>query len=231
MPPNVRTRRPAALGIRQGRRAAAAATLGAVSRTLRAAAALLLLLALVGAGCDTTADRENDTSDVDPVALARVLPTPDGLSDSPPPRAVGVRDLQVALAAGQEDEEGANRLDGLGLRRAAVREWSGPDGARLTVVISVWPDHTVANNVGAGAAELPLGSDGARAWTPREVAGSRGAVVSPPGPPSAGLAFAVGQTSILVRGEGPVGEETVVRTLTRLTRILRGEGEATVGGG
>jgi hypothetical protein len=176
-------------------------------------------LAIVLAGCGSASDQGPRPQDVNPARLVSILPTPAGLRLAPPGRPAGAAAIQAALA-GHPDAGAASRFGDLGLQRGSVRRWSGPGGARLVAVVSVWDDHFAATSVGGNSAEIPLGTPGAHAWTPVQIGGSRGSEVGPPGPPSRALSYAVGPTSLFVRSEGPVSEATVVRTMQRLMSAL-----------
>jgi hypothetical protein len=151
-----------------------------------------------------------------------VLPSP-GLLRGGPAAAAVADALQVALT-GTPDPELADRVRGRAPEAAAVRSWSGPDGQELVAVASVWGSHLVATGVGAGAAEDLLDQRGARAWTPRDAPGSRGARVDAPGREARRLAFAVGPNSVYVRSEGPVPDDVVAKTVRRLVQTLEGLG-------
>lgn len=181
---------------------------------------LVLALAALGlAGCGPQSPVDEGGERKDPVALAAVLPTPDGLDETQPARAVGPAPLASALV-GRPDADIAQRLRSRGLQAASVRRWSGPGGARLVVAASVWPSHVTATSVGAQAAELLLARPGATAWTPGDVPGARGARRA--GRERA-LAFAVGPNSLFVYAEGPVDDATVARALSRLRRVAEGD--------
>jgi hypothetical protein len=183
---------------------------------------LLALVAVVAAlaptGC--TGGTGPDTSAADPLRLVALLPTPAGMREAAPPHAVGAAEFAVALG-GEPAEAGA--LADAGLRRAAVREWQGPGGARLLVAVGVWGDPDAARSVAARAAERPLGRPGARAWTPQDVAGSRGAQLDGAGVRLRTLSLRVGETGVYVRSEGPVADAVVVRLATLLATALGGE--------
>jgi hypothetical protein len=191
---------------------------------VRAAALPALLAALVAvaalAACGPTSPTEAGGEDADPVALLSVLPSPGQLRGDPA-QAAGPEALQEALT-GAADPALAQRVRERAPRAAAVRSWTGPRGQELVAVASVWDSHLIATGVGADAAELLLGERGARAWTPRDAPGSRGARVDAPGRQARRLAFAVGPNSIYVRSRGPVPDDVVERTLRRLVLTLEG---------
>ena len=77
------------------------------------------------------------------------------------------------------------------------------------------------------AAETLLNRPEGRAWTPRDIPGSRGARVPGPGPRSArALSFAVGPNSLFVRSSGPVDEDVVIRSVRRLRLVAEGDAAA-----
>lgn len=159
-----------------------------------------------------------DTSRIDPVRMATILPTPAGFTEGDPARALDAEGLAAALG-------GAGALDaieGSGLRRAAVREWTGPDGRRLSVTVGVWHTDDGARYVTGGAAERELSSAGAAAWTPEEIRASRG-VRRDGDRPVRTLSFAIGTAGVYLRADGPVAEATVIRTADLLVTALRGQ--------
>jgi len=184
----------------------------------RIVALLALVLAALLSGC--AGAQAPDTSGTDPVTLASILPTPAGLLETAPARAVGARGLAGVLG-------GAGALEAIerfGLERAAVREWAGPQDGRLVVAVSVWGTGEAAQYVNGGAAERELAAPGTAAWTPEGLPGSRG--VRRDGVPRLrALSFAVDATGVYVRAEGPVEEGAVIRTADLLSTALRGSGE------
>jgi hypothetical protein len=188
---------------------------------VRAAALPALLAALVACvACGPTSPTQAGGDAADPVALLTVLPSPGQLRGEPA-QAAGPAALQEALT-GAPDSVLAQRVRERAPKAAAVRSWTGPGGQELVAVASVWGSHLVATGVGADAAELLLAEPGARAWTPREAPGSRGARVDAAGREARRLAFAVGPNSVYVRSRGPVPGDVVERTLRRLVLALEG---------
>lgn len=175
---------------------------------------------LACAACGPTGPVEAGGDDADPVALLRVLPSPGELRGDPAAPA-GPEQIQQALT-GAPDADLAERVDERAPRAAAVRSWSGPGGQQLVALASVWPSHLVATGIGANAAELLLDEPGARAWTPEEAPGSRGARVDAAGREARRLAFAVGPNSVYVRSQGPVPDDVVAKTVRRLVLALEG---------
>lgn len=189
---------------------------------MRLVLALALLAAvLASAACGPTSPTEAGGNDTDPVKLLTVLPSPGNLRGQP---AAAVDDdaLQVALT-GSPDPAVAARVRERAPRAAAVRTWTAPGGQELVAVASVWDSHLIATGIGGDAAELILGQDGAKAWTPSDSPGSRGARIDTPGHEDQRLSFAVGPNSVYVRAEGPVPEDVVQRTLRRLVQTLDGQ--------
>jgi hypothetical protein len=198
-----------------------------VSRALLAPLAALAA-ALLLAGCNAGGNEQDAPRDVPPLTLVHILPTPNGLTDVGSARAAGPAVVQAALA-GRPDAPSVKNLEESGLGAAAIRRWRGRDGATFTVVVSRWSNHEAATNVGGDAAELPLGSPGATAWTPDQIGGSRGSKVDPPGPRSRALSYAVGYTELFVRSTGGVPDDDVVKTMQRMIAAL-GAGEPPKGG-
>ncbi len=187
------------------------------ARMIGVVVCVLVALGLTACGPGSAVDPRGDRKD--PVALAAVLPTPAGLTETEPARPATPAALAAALVGGP-DPAIAQRLRARGLRTAAVRRWSGPGGAALVVATSVWPSHVTATSVGAQAAERLLARTGAVAWTPSGVPGARGA--RRPGQQRT-LAFAVGPNSLFVRAAGPVDDATVARALGRLRLVAEGD--------
>jgi hypothetical protein len=185
-------------------------------------AALLALAAavLAGAACGPTSPTQAGGDEADPVALLTVLPSPGELRGEPAASA-DPEELQAALT-GAPDQALAARVRERAPAAAAVRSWSGPGGQELVAVASVWDSHLIATGIGGDAVGALLSEDGASAWTPREIPGSRGARVEAPGREEQRLSFAVGPNSVYVRAEGPVPEDVVARTLRRLVLTLEG---------
>jgi hypothetical protein len=185
------------------------------------AASAVLAGALAAAGCSgIRSDAPGPTHNVPPLTLVRILPTPNGLRETEPARAVGAATIQAWLG-GKTEPAAARKLQELGLKGGAVRAWATARGTgRLRIVVSQWGDHYAATSVGGDAAEIPLGSPGAHAWTPTAAAGSRGSEVGPPGPPSRAVSYAVGTIDLFVQSEGAVPQAAVVEQLTRMMAAL-----------
>jgi len=187
-----------------------------------------LAAALLLAGCNASGNQQDAPRNVPPLTLVHILPTPNGLTDVESARAASPAVVQATLA-GRPDAPSVKNLEDSGLGAAAIRRWRRGAGGTLTVVVSRWDNHEAATDVGGDAAEIPLGSAGAKAWTPDQVPGSRGSKVDPPGPPSRSLSYAVGNTGLFVRSTGGVPDDDVVTTMQRMVAAL-GAGEAPKGG-
>jgi len=121
----------------------------------------------------------------------------------------------VALT-GSADQALTDKLTTRGLKSAAVRSWTGPDGQELVATVAVWESHLLATGIGAQAAEMLLSTEGARAWTPKELGGSRGARVDTDETREQRLSFAVGPNTVYVRATGPVEDDVVVTAAEQL---------------
>jgi hypothetical protein len=177
---------------------------------------LVLLVAALSAGC--AGGVAPDTSGTDPVRLAAILPAPKGLRETGAARAIDARGLASVLGGSGALEA----IEGSGLERAAVREWTGPGNARLVVAVSVWSRNEAAQYVNGSAAERELSAPGTAAWTPEALPGSRG-VRRDGDRRLRTLSFALDATGVYVRAEGPVEERAVVRMAGLLSTALRGE--------
>lgn len=179
-------------------------------------AGVLVSIALVGlSGCADS--RPPDTSDIDPLRLATILPTPAGFTEAGGPRTVDER----SLAAVYGGERALDAVEGSGLKRAAVREWTGTGERRMVVAVGVWDSKEGARFVTGGAAEQDLFAEGAEAWTPEEIRASRG-VRRGGGRPLRVLSFAIDTTGVYVRADGANGEKAVIRAADLLATAIRG---------
>ena len=195
----------------------------ATLRDVRAAAliALLLGVALV-AGCGTgPIDAiQSGGARARPVALLGVLPSPGDLR-GPDAAAATADELQVAFT-GAPDPTLAERITQRAPSAAAVRTWRDPRGGELVAAVSVWDSHLTATGVGSDLASM-LVDQGASAWTPTQVGGSRGARLVQPGRREVRLAYSIGPNSLYVRATGSVSDGTVIKTLNRLIEALPGQ--------
>lgn len=193
-------------------RAARIASPGAPRRGLWSLAALIVCAALMVAACGPEGPVEAGGDDADPVAMLTILPSPGQLRGEPA-TAADEAQLQVAMT-GAPDDDLTEKLKTRGLRTAAVRTWTGPDGEELVAVVAVWQSHLLATGIGAQAAEMLLTTKGAKAWTPPDLGGSRGARVATDEAEEQRLSFAVGPNNIYVRATGNVDDD-VVETAAR----------------
>jgi hypothetical protein len=194
----------------------------AIEHRLRAgAAALVLATALSGCGAGGRAEQLN--LEADPASVVQVLPTRPGLS--PAGRARELDPAGFAMAAlGRPEPALARSARGAGLRKAAVRRWTGPDGARLTVVVGLWDDGEAANAIG-GEITTALVPDGT-AWTPRGLGAAQGRRTDN----ARALNSVIGRVSLLVSARGPVDDAQVLRT-TDLLRKTAGRRDLREAGG
>lgn len=167
------------------------------------------------AGCADS--RPPDTSDIDPLRLVTILPTPAGFSEDGGPRSVDEPELAAAYGGAQA----LDAVEGSGLKRAAVREWTGPGGGRMVVAVGVWDSKEGARFVSGGAAEQERSTDGASAWTPEEIRASRG-LRRDGDRPLRVLSFAIDTTGVYVRVDGAEGEKAVIRAADLLATAIRG---------
>ena len=185
---------------------------------LRSIALLALTVLLAGCGAGSTPE---PTTKIDPVQILRILPTPQGLDQSSDIAVIDAARLQTLLA-GVTSAEAAKVYEEIGFREAAVRTWSGAGGAHVVAIVSRWPDHQKATNVGGGAVQRLLDTSGAAAWTPRQLAGDRGARLTNDGSAAIRmLSLAVDDVGLLVRSDGPVTDDAIIRTMDLLTRPVR----------
>lgn len=175
----------------------------------------LLVIAVVVAGCGGDSLSQPQTR-IDPAGVVKILPTPRGLDQSSDVTTVDAAELQATLA-GVAKAEAAKVYEEIGFAEGAMRTWSGAGGARVLAVVSRWRDHQTATNVGGGAVLRIAETSGAAAWTPEALAGARGARSAD----VRVLSFAVADLSLLVRGDGPVTDAAVIRTMDLLIRPVR----------
>lgn len=160
-------------------------------------------------------------TEIDPAGVLEILPTPPGLDQSNDVTKVDAAKLQTILA-GVTSAEAAKVYEDIGFHDGAIRTWSGPDGTRLLVTISRWPDRQTATNVGGGVVNRILDTTSTAAWTPKELPGARGARPRTPGPAAVRvLSLAVADVSLLVRGEGSLTDQIMIRTMDLLARPVR----------
>lgn len=174
-----------------------------------------LLAALSGCGATTI---EAPPSTIDLTELVRILPTPQGLEQSRDVTPVDAAGLQEALA-GVARAESAAVFREIGFKAGAVRTWRGA-GEAMMVAVSRWPNHQTATNVGGGAVQQFADTTGAAAWTPQSLAGARGAR-SIKDSETRMLSLAIGDVSLVVRADGPIEDDVLVRTMDLLARPVR----------
>lgn len=180
---------------------------------------MLVVALVVLSACGPTRPGEGGTP-ISPLALANVLPAPAGLEAGPPATSADVAAVQLELA-GQADAEGVRRLEAADLQEGAIRRWSGPDDARLTVVTTRWTSRILSTNVGAASAEILLDDPDARAWTPASVPGSRGAYREG-SDAMITLSRSVGPNGIFMRATGPVERDAVSRLMELAVKAAEG---------
>ena len=188
-----------------------------VRPTLAAFPMSLLLLSGCGSGTKSA-----PTTKLDPAAVLRRLPTPaQGLDQSTVVTTIDASQLQTLLA-GRSKPSAAKVYEELRFYDAAVRNWTGPGGARAFAVVSRWPDHLKATNVGGGAVNELTDGTGVAAWTPSDLAGARGARLVQGGTGDIRmLAFAVDDVSMLIRADGPVTDAAIIREMDLLVQSVR----------
>ncbi len=185
---------------------------------------ILLVAVLALAGCGANSPDQDGTDAVNLTELVRILPTQPGLDQT----SSQIKSIDAPTLEGIFARRGGVTSKGfeeVGFREAVIRTWTGPDGGAMLVAASRWPDHQVATSIGGGAAVEPLDTLHGKAWNPREISGARGARVDTPGASSRVLAIAIGDISLVVRGDGPVTDAAVVRTLDLVSRPVRAASE------
>ena len=175
---------------------------------------------MVCAGCGPLDATGSGGTELDPVAVLGVLPSPDDLRGQPATVADAAQ-LQDALT-GARDPKVAARIADLKPPAAGVRTWSASGGRRLIAVVSVWDSHLTAIGVGGDIASM-LAEDGGSAWTPEDASGSRGARIDSGGRQEMRLSYGVGRNSLYVRSEGPVDPDVVIRTLNRMRKVAEAQ--------
>lgn len=172
-------------------------------------------LAVSGCAAGIEAQRAREA---DPAFVVRILPTRPGLSPVGRERALD-RAAYTRAVLGHDDPVLTARLAEAGLTRAAVREWTGPHGARLVAVAGLWDDGAAAVALGGEAAEADVGGPDATPWTPSGFGGARGAR----SPRARALSVVVGKTSLFLRAEGPVTDAMVIRTMNLMQQAAAPE--------
>jgi hypothetical protein len=184
--------------------------------------ALVVAIAIGMAGCGAGGRVAQQSVEADPATVVRVLPTRPGLNIAAPGRTLTAAGFARA-ALGRDDPALASSASDAGLRSAAVREWTGPGGARLVAIAGLWDDGEAATSISGQVARDVV--DGGTAWTPSQYGGSQGERARD----SRALSTVVGKVSLLVIAEGPVGDAEVLRTMDLMRKAaaqqdLRGAG-------
>jgi hypothetical protein len=187
-----------------------------VSVVLRWLVLLALPTVLVGCGSGSVSPPRTN---IDPAKTLAIQPTPAGLDQSNDVESLDVAGFQATLA-GVAKADVAASYKSLGFYDAAIRRWSGPRGARVIMVISRWPDHQKATNVGGGAVNVVLDAAGAEGWTPSEIGGTRGARRTDD-PQVRILADAIADVSLIVRADGPVTDAAIIRAMQLAIKPVR----------
>jgi hypothetical protein len=192
----------------------------AVARTLLVLTSLVLV---ASSGCQVGPDERPLPSTVDPVRIVSALPTPPELRDERAASAVDARTAAGLLGSGEGSGAGRKLTDN-GFLRGATRSWVTPGGGTMEVVVSVWRNRQTASGIGGKAAERALSLPGARAWSPSDLRGVRGAEAPAATPPRRALSRAVVQNGLYVTATGDVPAATVVRAMKRLSLLVEGSG-------
>lgn len=177
----------------------------------------LAAAALAVSGCAAGVDAQR-AREADPVFVVRILPTRPGLIPLGPTRTID-RAAYARAVLGHDDPALTANLAEAGLQRAAVREWTGPGGARLVAVAGLWDDGSAAVALNGEAAENDVPGPDATPWTPSDFGGSRGAR----SPRERALSMVVGKASLFVRAEGPVTDAMVIRTIDLMQQAAAAE--------
>ena len=179
---------------------------------LAAAVACVPLLA----GCAGGGVAAQDSVEADPAFIVRVLPTRPGLDIAGPEVKTGAGEFDAATLGESIPGLAKGAKDG-GLRGAATRTWTGPDGARLVAVASLWDDSEPARAIGGQVARAAV-PDGTP-WTPSQYGGSQGFRAAD----ARALNVVVGKVSLLVIAEGPIDDEAVLRTVDLMRKATTGD--------
>jgi hypothetical protein len=187
----------------------------------RPAAILLVLGALVAAGCGPLGPTGDPGRAVDPVQVLTTLPSPGDLR-GPDATTADATELQMAFT-GTPNPALVDRIAANDPSAAAVRTWTGPGGQTMTATVSVWGSHLTATGVVSDLAQ-ELADRGGSAWTPAKAGGTRGARLDDDSPGQRGrelrLGYSVGLNALYVRATGPVPDGTVVTAIRRLTEVV-----------
>lgn len=158
------------------------------------------------AGCGVGGLADEESLGTDPAFVVRVLPTRPGLDIAGAERKIGADGFDRATLGISVPALAKSARDG-GLRAAASRTWTGPGGARLVAVASLWEDNEPARSIGGQVASAAV--PGGTPWTPADYPGSQGYRSAD----ARALNVVSGNTSLLVIAKGPVDDEAVLRTI------------------
>ncbi|MFM8828233.1 MAG: hypothetical protein ACKOGE_02990 [Actinomycetota bacterium] len=177
------------------------------------------------AGCAGGGVAAQDSVEADPAFVVRVLPTRPGLDIAGPEVKTGPDEFDRATLGQAIPGLAKGAKDG-GLRAAATRTWTGPDGARLVAVASLWDDSEPARAIGGQVAKAAV--PGGTPWTPRQYGGSQGYRSDT----ARSLSVVAGKLSLLVIAAGPLDDEAVLRTVDLMRKATTGDDlEGQVSGG
>ncbi len=188
-----------------------------LARVKRAAAIILLGAIVLLSGCGPKPSFPTDSLNL--VELLRILPTQKEFTQSDTARTADLDAVIDAFAPQDLGDATRKQYEQLGFREGAIRTWTGPGGAKMTVVLSRWPSHMTAVNTGSGVAEILPIQAGARPWTPDQLRGARGAATTDADPHYT-LSYAIQNIGAFVVTEGPVSDQSVIRTMQLLSKPL-----------
>ncbi len=168
------------------------------------------------AGCGLGGAPDQADLGTNPAFVVRVLPTRPGLEIAGPETATGPGEFDRATLGTSVPALAASARDG-GLRAAATRRWTGPDGAGLVAVASLWDDNEPARSIGGQVAReaVPDGTP----WTPSQYPGSQGYRSAT----ARALNVVTGNTALLVIARGPVDDAAVLRTVELMQKASNRE--------
>ncbi len=169
-------------------------------------------------GCAAGGRVEQQSLEADPAFIVRVLPTRPGLDIAGAERTPGPAGFDQATL-GHAVPDLVTSAEAGGLREVAVRDWTGPGGALLVAVASLWDDGEAAAAIGGEVARAAV--PGGSVWTPSQYGGSQGARSAD----ARALSVVIGKVALFVRAEGPVDDEAVLRTIQLMRKAAAGEDE------
>lgn len=180
------------------------------------AAVAVVGIAVGLAGCGVGGRAEQQNLEADPAFVVRVLPTRPGLDIAGPERVLGADGYDRAALGSSVPALATSAREG-GLRAVAVREWTGPRGARLRAVAGLWDDSEPAQAIGGQVARRLV--PGGAAWTPAQFGASQGYRSDD----RRALNVVVGKVSLFVLATGPVDDEAVLRTVELMRKAAARE--------